>query len=555
MDLQKAKKFNSKMGKPKVQNLAKGGMVRHIANRKYFDDGGIATNSTDPGTNTTGTASGGGGTNNNGIAGALGMGNSFQAGNANVQSGTNQQQLGTAYTGANNAINAQVGLANTLTPQTQAAVGNQNALASQELAMTQGQGPNPALAQLAQTTGTNVNNQAALMAGQRGAAANPGLMAREAAQQGAATQQQAVGQAATEEAQQQIAAQNNLTNLAANQISQAGQATGNLSQSQQNEQNILQGANTAYNNAGVGMQSNINNVNAQTAAANTAANTNLIGSIGSSIPGIGEALGSLGMEKGGEVGKDGEHLKIAEMNAHSMNHMKKLATGGPVQSNLGQQNFTPVNSSGAPEVQGTSNFGSQAEASANQNFSNNLNDLAGNTADAYNEGQYNSAVKSGENEIDNENDLAGAGGSTSSMKMEAMGGQIGSIIGDVAAVAPFLARGGNVRKGPFKSHVANYLFANGGESGKVPAMVSPGERYLKPQEVEMVKKGADPTKMGEIIPGKAKVKGDSLKNDIVPKTLDAGGVVVDRKHVGNPKRERNFVLKSVAKHMKKPGAK
>lgn len=492
------------MSRPK---FAKGGHIKPI--RKYFDDGGIATNSTSPTINPTGQTNGANQTNAGGIANAIGAGNTFQAGNANIQSGTNQSQLANAYTGANNAINAQIGLANTLTPQTQNAVANQNAVAAQELAMTQGQGPNPALAQLAQTTNQNVNNQAALMAGQRGAAGNVGEMARQAAQQGAATQQQAVGQAATQEANQQIAAQQNLAGLSANQVGQAGQAVSNLGTQQQNEQNILQGANTAYNNANVGMQSNINNVNSQTAQANQAANTNIIGSIADAAPGLANGIASLfKFEKGGEVGKDGDHLMLAEMNAHSLRHTKKYADGGNVSTNMGQPQFTPVQNSGAPQIQQASNNAQPLEQAANENFSNAIQSIG----------------DKGQEMADNqkaEEDIANGGNG--------------------------YYTGGQAMEGP-NGHVAAYLAAG----GKVPAMVSPNERYLNPSEVEKVKQGADPTKMGVIFKGKAKVKGDSLKNDTIPTTLDDGGVVIDRENRGSPNKERKFVMKSVAKHMKKP---
>jgi hypothetical protein len=70
-------------------------------------------------------------------------------------------------------------------------------------------------------------------------------------------------------------------------------------------------------------------------------------------------------------------------------------------------------------------------------------------------------------------------------------------------------------------------FARG---GAVPAMVSQGERYLPPNEVKKVAKGEKPAiQAGEEIKGKkAKVPGDSLKNDTVPKTLTEGGIVLPR---------------------------
>lgn len=523
MNVNKAKKFNSKMGRAK---FVKGGSVRHMAARKYFDAGGVAQNTIAPTTGTANSTTSSQSLNNTGLANAIGAGNSFQAGSANIQSGTNADQLANQYTGAQNAINAQVGLTNTLTPQAGTAVGNQNALAAQELAMTQGQGPNPALAQLAQTTNQNVNNQAALMAGQRGASANVGELARQAAQQGATTQEQAVGQAATTEANQQIAAQQNLANLSANQVNQTGQAVGNLNTQQQNEQNILQGANSAYNNNAVGMQSNINNVNAQTAAGNQAANQGIIKSVASAIPGVGSILG--GLAKGGEVGRD-EHLMLAEMNAHSMNHAKKFADGGPVQSNLGTSAFNPVQgASGDMNVAGTPNFGTNAQTQANQDFQQAFSGLGKKTVDAYNDAQFNKAEQEGEDEIDQE--------------YAPVSVKSGNMVAEYT--------GGSICQGPHKSHVANYLAAG----GKVPAMVSPGERYLNPDEVKAVEKGANPEKMGRVFQGKAKVAGDSLKNDVIPADLDSGGVVIDRKTMNkkSPKAEARFVKRAV--HMKSPKA-
>jgi len=109
-----------------------------------------------------------------------------------------------------------------------------------------------------------------------------------------------------------------------------------------------------------------------------------------------------------------------------------------------------------------------------------------------------------------------------------------------------------VAKGPHKSHVANFLAAG----GEVPAMVSPGERYLSPDDVkEVVERGANPLKMGKKFEGKAKVKGDSLKNDTISTTLKEGGVVLPR-HVMNKKNRDHaelFVRRAV--HMKSPKGK
>jgi hypothetical protein len=91
--------------------------------------------------------------------------------------------------------------------QAQGNLSNEQVLEQQLLGQSQGQGPNPAQAALANNTATNVANQAAIAANQRGGSANAGLIARQAGQQGAATQQQAVGQSAALDAQQRLAAQ------------------------------------------------------------------------------------------------------------------------------------------------------------------------------------------------------------------------------------------------------------------------------------------------------------------------------------------------------------
>jgi hypothetical protein len=82
-------------------------------------------------------------------------------------------------------------------------------------------------------------------------------------------------------------------------------------------------------------------------------------------------------------------------------------------------------------------------------------------------------------------------------------------------------------------------------------MVSPDEVYLPPSKVkEVAHKGANPMKVGEHIPGKAKVPGDSLKNDTVPKLLDEGGIVIPR-HITQgadaPKKAADFVRAIQAK--------
>lgn len=246
--------------------------------------------------------------------------NHFQASSAPIQQGTNAKQLNNAYDQSQSGIGAQENFLNAL--QAQNGIQNQSNTYNQMQGVAAGTGPNPAQAMLANATGANVANQAALMAGQRGAGVNPGLVARQAAQQGAAIQQDAAGQGAALQAQQSLNALNSAAGIAQNQVNQQGQATQGYNTAIQNEQNILQGANSAYNNAQVGMQSNINNVNGMISQGNQQAGNALTGGI---IKGISGALG------GGGGGL--------------------FAEGGEVpQANVGQGNYVPTFSAAAPSI-------------------------------------------------------------------------------------------------------------------------------------------------------------------------------------------------------------
>lgn len=144
----------------------------------------------------------------------------------------------------------------------------QTQLAQALLSQSQGQGPNPAQAQLAQATGNNIAAQGAMMAGQRGSSSNAGLLARQIAQQGAATQQQAVGQGATLQAEQQLGAQRQLQDLYGQQQAGANQLLGTAA-SAQNSQNT-------GNIQNYGQQQGINSGVAQ---GNTNAQSQLIGGL------------------------------------------------------------------------------------------------------------------------------------------------------------------------------------------------------------------------------------------------------------------------------------
>lgn len=234
-----------------------------------------------------------------------------QAAPTYIQSDVNKAQTDQAYNDAQSGLSQQQNFVNAL--QGQNGIGNQSsvfnqqqALANQLQGVANGTGPNPALAQLNQTTGNNISNQAALMAGQRGSGANAGLLARQAAQQGGALQQQAVGQGATLQAQQQLggmqalaAQQQALGQTAGTQVGQQANALSGYNQMAQGEQQNLLNAVAQLNNANVGQQSNINNNNIQMAGINARGQQGLLGGAISGISQVPGLLGGGGAAAGG----------------------------------------------------------------------------------------------------------------------------------------------------------------------------------------------------------------------------------------------------------------
>lgn len=585
-DIKKLQKF-----KPK--KYSKGGYVKHPG-RQYFDGGGTIV---------SGGTTGGPASNVNqpgGLISGISSGLGLQAAGTNITPGTNASQLNDAYTNAQSGLTQQQNLTNTLTPQAQTGVNTQNAIEQQELNIANGTGPNPAQNELAQATAANVANQASLAAGQRGSSSNIGLLERQNAQTGAATQQASAGQAATMEAQQQIAAQNNAATIAANQIGQTAGATTGLNTATQNEQNILQNANTSENNANVSAQASANSVNA-------ASNSNVLGGIGNALSNV-PVIGSL-FDEGGVVGKDGKkmlhgHKKMEFVHKMTEMALKHYDEGGAVDegnytasepsngpSPVSAPNETPImgKSGGNSGGGGASSLIGLAAAMAqggpiqpnplvsstiqNPNMTQYSGQYAGSSAanapgsvaapnekTLVNKKAKKSGPAMGTSSDSTDPNITGANnplvqsGQATTMPVEAGGGDA-----PISDVANFMKayKGGNVCAGPHKSHVANFM-AQGGKAKAVPAMVSPQERYLNPREVEQVQHGANPMKLGYVFPGKDKVKGkNSLKNDVTPTSLEEGGVVipVEVEKKKDPNKSALFVLKSMkatGKHMKKP---
>lgn len=151
-----------------------------------------------------------------------------------------------------------------------------------------------------------------------------------------------------------------------------------------------------------------------------------------------------------------------------------------------------------------------------------------------------------------------AQGINAGVQQQNAGINAGVIGGLISGGASALSMGGGGAKKAYEggeieeSDVPEFL-----TGGAVPAKVSPGERYLKAREVhEINDHGGNPMKKGHMIPGKAKVEGDSPKNDTVKAELEPGGVVLPRSVTqaeDNSSRAREF-MKAI-KEDKEPGPK
>lgn len=374
-----------------------------------------------------------------------------------MQMPTTNEQAGAGYDQSQQALKQQQDFLQAV--QAQNGLGNQSQVFGQLQGIANGTGPNPAQAMLNNSTGQNVANQSAMMASQRGASANPALLARQAAMQGANTQQQAAGQGAALQAQQQVGALGQMGQLANQQAAQQQQAQNTALQGAQNQYGQVSQNIANQNNA----QAGINSVNANMENAANQRKGNLIGNITGAVGSV------FGLAEGGSVPSMPAYQQF--MAPQSM-----APTTGP--QSFAAQHFAGVAAPNAFSLQSNPDSmseGMKSGAKMGKGIGNALSNFADNQ-------QYKALT----NGMDIE------GGMQPASNIE----------------GPMAARG-----------------------GKVPAMVSPGERYLNPQEVEKVAEGKkSPMKAGEKIPGEAKVKGakNSYANDTVPKDLESGGIVIPR---------------------------
>lgn len=189
------------------------------------------------------------------VTGLLGMGGGAAGTGVQITNPVSGQELAGANSGVQNSLNSQNDLLNALTAQN--GIQNQSNVYNQLQDIAAGQGPNPAQAMLNQATGQNVANQASLMAGQRGAAANPALIARQAAQQGAGIQQNAIGQGATMQANQSLNALTTAGQLANQMASNRMSQNQALTNAELQRQGTLNNAYGNYNQIQSGLAQNV----------------------------------------------------------------------------------------------------------------------------------------------------------------------------------------------------------------------------------------------------------------------------------------------------------
>jgi hypothetical protein len=430
------------------------------------------------------------------IGSVLGLGDN-QGANYKPQSAplmnlTSPEQLAQAQKQSNDALAQQQAFLAAV--QAQGGLGKQTDVYNQYGDIAAGRGANPAQAMLANATGANTANQAALMASQRGASANPALLARLAAQQGAANQQGAAGQAALLQAQQSLAALGQQGGLANQMAGQQAQAVGNLNQFAQGNQGQQFGAANAQNNANLSNTQGMNTI-----LANQALDTQRYQQKGLSglASGISSVAGTLPGMLGGGGGGAGTMTGTAGSGAGGMFGTSASGLAGPPTMAPGATGgkVTPAGIGTNPRRLADGGMPSDGIESF----------------DAPGPRSYVGKLLAPESK----DDSGGGGG--------------GSMAGTAMQLAPLLAARG----------------------GKVPALLSPGEKYLSPEQAKKVAQGKESPMKGKTVPGNAKVKGDSLKNDTVKANLDAGGIVIPRSVMQSkdPAGEAaKFVQAVMAKH-------
>lgn len=399
--------------------------------------------------------------------------------------------------------------------------GQQQALAQQLIGQTQGQGPNPALEQLKQTTGQNQMQNTGMIASQKGV--NPAMAARMASQNAGNMGQQAAGQAATMRAQQQLGAQGQLGGL-----------YGQMGNQGLSQQQILQGAQAAQNNAITSGANATQQINAHTAEQN-AIQRGLIS--GSNMNNIGSFMGSQGAFGGGGGGG------MPMMGAKG-GQVPKLGGGGFAPETIGAPDYAKDNSSSGggggggsssmmsmlPLLMMAASKGGQVPkmadgGSSGQGFQFHINTIGMPAQVASSSKKKNDDGSTASDEQD-PNASIGSGGSS----------------GTTAA------------QDPSPATMMPAFDYEGGEINKINKYASGGSsRHPQSFAAQYMKNGMN-MKQGGHVPGTPKVKGDSLKNDTQPALLSPGEIVIPN-HITQaddaPEKAAQFVQAILSRKGKK----
>lgn len=385
--------------------------------------------------------------------------------------------------------------------------GQQGALAQQLMAQSQGQGPNPAMEQLRQTTGEAQRQNTGMIASQKGV--NPAMAARMASQNSALTGQQASGQAATMRAQQQLGAQGQLSGL-----------YGQMGQQGMSQQQILQGAQAAQNNAITAGVNATQGINAKTAMQNAIQRGLISSSNMNNLSGMIRPTSS-SMAHGGEVKKyDGGGMATMDSPPPSgggggggMSSMMSLLPLLAMAYKGGQ-----INKMGDGGEVHWSVLGSPPVTGGDEKDNGGGDDDDETTPDDDNSKRV--AVPTSGSNAPPATSAAVNPNPPTMMPAAYKGGQ-----------SPFgLMGSGSVSK-----------YANGGQAG--------------PQSfaAQYMKNGLN-MKQGGGVPGQAKVKGDNLKNDTQPALLSPGEIVIPRsisQGEDAPERSAEFVRAILSRKGKK----
>ena len=394
-------------------------------------------------------------------------------------------------------------------------IGNQTNVFEQLQGIANGTGPNPAQAQLAQSTAANVAQTASQMAGQRGSGANVGLAARQIGQQGAATQQNAANQAATLQANQSLNAINSAGNIATNQVNQQANATQGAGQLALSGQGNTLGAIAAQNQATVGSTSSANSANAGVSGQVAAGQQQLLGNL------LGGAGSALNLAEGGKVPQKMADAGVVQPAATQLQPIQSSSSAptssGPT-SRIGQY-FAQQSSPNGSQLTGMSAAGN----TIGKGIGTGLKALYG-------------AAKSTSGGSDTSNDQASWNDQMMNInRPDLTEGTQAPAVQDTPALTnaagdleQLAAAGGVMEQVKQLAPFVSALMASG---GKVPVLLSPGEKKLTPQQAKAAAGGQiDPIKAGKTVPGKPKVKGakNSYANDVVKDAVEPGTLILPR---------------------------